>query len=111
MIPSGCKASVVPRHPYFDGPYPRAYAHRGWHIDDLAGCENTLAAFHRAVAEGFTYLEMDVHASADRVAVVHTTRRWTARPTAAGRSALTRSPRWPGYGCAAGSRCRCSNRC
>jgi glycerophosphoryl diester phosphodiesterase len=71
MIPSGCKASTVPRHPYFDGPYPRAYAHRGWHIDDLAGCENTLAAFHGAVAEGFTYLEMDVHASADRVAVVH----------------------------------------
>jgi glycerophosphoryl diester phosphodiesterase len=61
----------VPRHPYFDGPYPRAYAHRGWHIDDLDGCENTLAAFHRAVAEGFGYLELDVHASADGVAVVH----------------------------------------
>jgi glycerophosphoryl diester phosphodiesterase len=61
----------VPRHPYLDGPYPRAYAHRGWHIDDLAGCENTLAAFRRAVAEGFGYLEMDVHASADGVAVVH----------------------------------------
>jgi glycerophosphoryl diester phosphodiesterase len=71
LIESGCKASVVPRHPYFDGPYPRAYAHRGWHIDDLDGCENTLAAFHRAVAEGFDYLEMDVHASADGVAVVH----------------------------------------
>jgi glycerophosphoryl diester phosphodiesterase len=61
----------VPRHPYFDGPYPRAYAHRGWHIDDLAGCENTLAAFRRAVAEDFEYLEMDVHASADGVAIVH----------------------------------------
>jgi glycerophosphoryl diester phosphodiesterase len=62
---------AVPRHPYFDGPYPRAYAHRGWHIDDLDGCENTLAAFRRAVAEGFDYLEMDAHASADGVAVVH----------------------------------------
>ena len=61
----------MPRHPYLDGPYPRAYAHRGWHIGDLDGCENTLAAFRRAVAEGFGYLEMDVHASADGVAVVH----------------------------------------
>jgi glycerophosphoryl diester phosphodiesterase len=61
----------VARHHYFDGPYPRAYAHRGWHLDELDGFENTLAAFHRAVAEGFAYLEMDVHASADGVAVVH----------------------------------------
>ncbi|MCO1658483.1 glycerophosphodiester phosphodiesterase family protein [Pseudonocardia humida] len=59
------------RHPYLDGPYPRAYAHRGWHVDELAGLENTLAAFHRAVAEGFGYLEMDVHATADDVVVVH----------------------------------------
>ena len=59
------------RHPYLDGPYPRAYAHRGWHIDELAGLENTLAAFHRAVKEGFGYLELDVHATADGVLVVH----------------------------------------
>jgi len=58
-------------HPYFAGPRPRAYAHRGWHTGDLAGCENTLAAFTRAVEEGFSYLELDVHASADGVAVVH----------------------------------------
>lgn len=58
-------------HPYLDGPYPRAYAHRGWHIDELDGLENTLAAFRRAVAEGFSYLELDVHATADGVAVVH----------------------------------------
>ncbi len=58
-------------HPYLDGPYPRAYAHRGWHLGDLEGCENTLAAFTRAVEEGFAYLELDVHASADGVAVVH----------------------------------------
>lgn len=61
----------VDRHPYLDGPYPRAYAHRGWHVGELAGMENTLAAFHRAVEEGFAYLELDVHASADGVALVH----------------------------------------
>jgi glycerophosphoryl diester phosphodiesterase len=61
----------VTRHPYLDGPYPRAYAHRGWHVGDLAGCENTLAGFVRAVEEGFGYLELDVHASADGVEMVH----------------------------------------
>jgi len=61
----------MPRHPYLDGPRPRAYAHRGWHLGELAGCENTLAAFTRAVDEGFSYLELDVHASADAVAMVH----------------------------------------
>jgi glycerophosphoryl diester phosphodiesterase len=58
-------------HPYLDGPYPRAYAHRGWHVGDLAGCENTMVAFRRAVDEGFGYIELDVHASADGVPVVH----------------------------------------
>jgi glycerophosphoryl diester phosphodiesterase len=58
-------------HPYLAGPRPRAYAHRGWHSGDLAGCENTLAAFTRAVEEGFGYLELDVHASADGIAVIH----------------------------------------
>lgn len=62
---------MVTPHGYFDGPYPRAYAHRGWHLDDLAGCENTLAAFRRAVDEGFGYLELDVHTTADGVSVVH----------------------------------------
>jgi glycerophosphoryl diester phosphodiesterase len=61
----------APRHPYLDGPYPRAYAHRGWHVDELAGLENTMAAFHRAAQEGFGYLELDVHATADGVVVVH----------------------------------------
>lgn len=59
------------RHPYLDGPFPRAYAHRGWHLDDLTGCENTLAAFRRAVDEGFGYLELDVRASTDGVVFVH----------------------------------------
>lgn len=58
-------------HPYLRGPHPRAYAHRGWHLDELTGLENTLAAFRRAVDEGFDYVELDVHATADGVAVVH----------------------------------------
>lgn len=55
---------------FFAGPRPRAFAHRGWHIGDLAGCENSLAAMSRAVAEGFRYLETDVQVTADGVAVV-----------------------------------------
>ncbi|HEY0814693.1 MAG TPA: glycerophosphodiester phosphodiesterase family protein [Pseudonocardia sp.] len=72
-------------HPYLAGPGPRAYAHRGWHIGDLAGCENTLAAFTKAVEEGFTYLELDVHASADGVAVIHHDTRLDRTTDATGR--------------------------
>ncbi|MET3805204.1 glycerophosphoryl diester phosphodiesterase [Nakamurella sp. UYEF19] len=54
---------------YLDGSGPRAFAHRGWHIGDLAGCENTMAAFTRAVDEGYRYLETDVHATADGVLI------------------------------------------
>jgi glycerophosphoryl diester phosphodiesterase len=57
-------------HPYLSGPYPRAFAHRGWHIDDLTGMENSLSAFRRAVQEGFRYLETDVHATSDGVVVI-----------------------------------------
>jgi glycerophosphoryl diester phosphodiesterase len=62
---------VSDRHPYLDGPHPRRYAHRGWHIGELAGCENTLAGFVHAVEQGYSYLELDVHASADGVPMVH----------------------------------------
>lgn len=54
---------------FLDGPTPRAFAHRGWHTGDLAGCENSLAAFTRAVSEGYRYLETDVHTTADGVLV------------------------------------------
>lgn len=58
-------------HPYLDGPHPRAFAHRGWHLDELSGMENSLSGFRRAVKEGFSYLETDVHATSDGVVVVH----------------------------------------
>jgi glycerophosphoryl diester phosphodiesterase len=61
----------VAAHRYLDGPHPRAYAHRGWHVGELTGLENTMAAFRRAVDEGVGDLELDVHATADGVAVVH----------------------------------------
>lgn len=52
------------------GRRPRAIAHRGWHIDDLAGCENTVAAFRRAVDEGFDHVELDVRTTRDGELVV-----------------------------------------
>ena len=59
-----------PAHPYLDAPYPRAMAHRGWHLDELSGMENSMASLRRALAEGFRYLEIDVHATSDGVVVV-----------------------------------------
>jgi glycerophosphoryl diester phosphodiesterase len=60
---------VQPSHPYLATPAPRAFAHRGWHLGELADLENSLPAFQRAVAEGYHYLETDVHATADGVVV------------------------------------------
>ncbi|WP_026425574.1 glycerophosphodiester phosphodiesterase family protein [Actinokineospora inagensis] len=65
------RPSSPPRHGFFEGPYPRAFVHRGWHYGDLAGMENSLSAFRRAVEEGYHYLETDVHATSDGVVVVH----------------------------------------
>ncbi|MGH3594268.1 MAG: glycerophosphodiester phosphodiesterase family protein, partial [Pseudonocardiaceae bacterium] len=61
---------VSSRHPFLDGPLPRAFAHRGWHLGELAGMESSLAAFRRAAAEGYRYLETDVRATRDGVVVV-----------------------------------------
>ncbi|WP_235921809.1 glycerophosphodiester phosphodiesterase [Lentzea tibetensis] len=58
-------------HPYLTGPHPRAFAHRGWHVDDLTGMENSMSSFRRAVSEGYRYLETDVHATSDGHVVVH----------------------------------------
>ncbi|MEP6562366.1 MAG: glycerophosphodiester phosphodiesterase family protein, partial [Nakamurella sp.] len=54
---------------YLDGIRPRAFAHRGWHLDGLAGLENTAVAFRRAYDEGYRYLETDVRATSDGVLI------------------------------------------
>ncbi|HEV2780262.1 MAG TPA: glycerophosphodiester phosphodiesterase [Actinophytocola sp.] len=59
------------KHAFLAGPHPRAFVHRGWHAGELAGMENSLTAFRRAVHEGYHYLETDVHATRDGVVVVH----------------------------------------
>ncbi len=58
------------RTAYFDGPLPRLLAHRGLseHLNSVA--ENSLAAFHQAIAHGATHIESDVHATKDHIAVL-----------------------------------------
>lgn len=58
---------MIARHPFFVGDPPRVLAHRGLATE---APENTLLAFASAVGLGVTYLETDVHASADGVAVI-----------------------------------------
>ncbi|MDT7642429.1 MAG: glycerophosphoryl diester phosphodiesterase [Pseudonocardiales bacterium] len=72
MRPDAAGARRGATHPYLTGPYPRALVHRGWRLGELAGLENSMASFRRALAEGFRYLEIDVHATSDgEVVVLH----------------------------------------
>jgi glycerophosphoryl diester phosphodiesterase len=52
---------------FFAPPLPRILAHRGLALDAV---ENTLSAFASAVEHGASYIETDVHASSDGIAVI-----------------------------------------
>lgn len=58
---------VSPEDHYFSPAGPRVFAHRGLAVE---APENTLLAFAHALSHGVEYLETDVHASADGVAVI-----------------------------------------
>lgn len=53
--------------PYFEGDRPRVFAHRGLHTEHP---ENTRGAFAAAVAAGVDYIETDIVASRDGIAVI-----------------------------------------
>lgn len=55
------------RNGFFSGPEPRLFAHRG---ASARAPENTLEAFRLAREHGVSYLELDVHLSADSELVV-----------------------------------------
>jgi glycerophosphoryl diester phosphodiesterase len=58
----------VIRAGWFDELLPRILAHRGLALE---APENSVEAFHAALAAGATHLETDVRATADGVAVLH----------------------------------------
>jgi glycerophosphoryl diester phosphodiesterase len=53
--------------PFFEGTRPRVFAHRGLHTNHP---ENSRGAFRAAVEAGVTYVETDVVASSDGIAMI-----------------------------------------
>src|SRR3954469_9912086 len=59
---------MAPPKPFFAASRPQVFAHRG---GCALGPENTIAAFDLGMTAGADGLELDVHLSADGIAVVH----------------------------------------
>jgi glycerophosphoryl diester phosphodiesterase len=66
-VPTRTPTEPAPLPAFFAPAPPRVFAHRGLAID---APENTPLAFAKAIAAGAGYIETDVHASADGIAMI-----------------------------------------